>query len=78
MKIISSGALLLTLAGICIGIYFWYSCFHILRDDAYESLEQSVSSLQENITNNFSLIDNTLFTFSVLQRCENGRTIPLH
>ncbi|MCD7968684.1 MAG: histidine kinase, partial [Clostridiaceae bacterium] len=63
MKIISSGALLLTLAGICIGIYFWYSCFHILRDDAYESLEQSVSSLQENITNNFSLIDNTLFTF---------------
>lgn len=63
MKIISSGALLLTLAGICIGIYFWYSCFHILRDDAYESLDQSVSSLQENITNNLSLIDNTLFTF---------------
>lgn len=63
MKIIGSGALLLTLAGICIGIYFWYSCFHILKEDAYESLEQSVSSLQENITNNFSLIDNTLFTF---------------
>lgn len=62
-KIIGSGALLLTMAGICIGIYFWYSCFHILKANAYDSLEQSVSSLQENITNNLSLIDNTLFTF---------------
>lgn len=79
-KIIISNALVLGMAVIVIGIFFWSSFYHAMEANAYESSYASTLQVQKSMNSNLKQVENTLYTFfntRVFREWKNN-SIDLH
>lgn len=62
-KIIISNALILGIAIILIGVFFWNTFYNTLKSNTYDNLQVSTLQAKESINSNLGQVENTLYTF---------------